>query len=190
MLIVSAAVGLGKMVVEGGGSIDRFVLSRTPPHRVLSRRGAPQGARCTRSIPRAASARSPCRRSAGTCPPCPTSSWPALADAALKIERYMKSAQDIEWAEDEDGELVILQARPLRLRGRRGRGRPRSPGGRAAAPRPDGRPGDHRLPGHRLRPRGGGPGRREAERSAQGLRAGRPCLLRPTWPSWSPMPAP
>jgi pyruvate,water dikinase len=38
-----------------------------------------------------------------------------LAKAALHIEKHMKSVQDIEWAEDDRGELVILQARPLRI---------------------------------------------------------------------------
>ncbi len=37
-----------------------------------------------------------------------------LAEAGLRVERYFRSPQDIEWAIDDDGELFILQARPLR----------------------------------------------------------------------------
>ena len=115
VLIVSATPGLGKMVVEGGGHLDRFVISRAPPHPVLSRQVPrkdamyeldPQGGIRLVDVP-------PDRRH----PPAVSDDFLAeLADAALKIERYMKSAQDIEWAEDEEGRLVILQARRLRLR--------------------------------------------------------------------------
>ncbi len=38
-----------------------------------------------------------------------------LAKYALKLERHYKSPQDIEWALDEDGRLLILQTRPLHL---------------------------------------------------------------------------
>ena len=41
-----------------------------------------------------------------------------LAEAALSIERFFKCPQDIEWAFDEKGRLVILQARPLNIKTR------------------------------------------------------------------------
>jgi pyruvate,water dikinase len=115
VLIVSAAPGLGKTVVEGGGSVDQFVISRTPPYPVLSREVSLKdqmyeldlrgGIRLS-GVP-------PERRDL---PAVSEEFLAGLAEAALKIERYMTSAQDIEWAEDEDGSLVILQARTLRLR--------------------------------------------------------------------------
>ena len=37
VLVVGAAWGLGKTVVDGGGAVDRFEISRHPPHQVLSR---------------------------------------------------------------------------------------------------------------------------------------------------------
>jgi pyruvate,water dikinase len=115
VLIVSAAPGLGKMVVEGGGSSDRFVVSRRPPYRVLSREVPhkrtmyeidPKGGVRSTSVP-------PDRRD---CPSVSDEFLAQLADAVLRIERYMKAAQDIEWAQDENGALVVLQARPLQLR--------------------------------------------------------------------------
>jgi len=107
VLIVSAAPGLGKMVVEGGGSTDRFVVSRQPPYRVLSREVAqkhqmyeidPNGGIRLECVP-------PDRRDL---PAVSDEFLAKLADAALRIERYTKSAQDVEWAEDEHGALVIL----------------------------------------------------------------------------------
>jgi pyruvate,water dikinase len=38
-----------------------------------------------------------------------------LAETALRIERYMRCPQDIEWAVGHDSSLVVLQARPLHL---------------------------------------------------------------------------
>ncbi len=115
VLIVSAAPGLGKTVVEGVASIDRFIVSREAPYAVLSREVPckeqmyqvdPLGGIHLSSVP-------PDRRDV---PAVSEEFLAGLADAALKIERYMKSAQDVEWAEDEDGSLVILQARTLQLR--------------------------------------------------------------------------
>jgi pyruvate,water dikinase len=115
VLIVSAAPGLGRMVVEGGGSIDRFVVSRVPPYPVLSREVRqkdqmygidPHGGVRPSCVP-------PDRRDL---PAVPDEFLAEVAETALKIERYMKCAQDVEWAQDEDGALVILQARALQLR--------------------------------------------------------------------------
>ncbi len=38
-----------------------------------------------------------------------------LAEYALKLEEHFKSPQDIEWALDETGRLIILQSRPLQV---------------------------------------------------------------------------
>ena len=37
----------------------------------------------------------------------------ALVDVARRIERYFGSHQDVEWAIARDGELFVLQARPV-----------------------------------------------------------------------------
>ncbi|MBT8351686.1 MAG: hypothetical protein KJO26_10700 [Deltaproteobacteria bacterium] len=38
-----------------------------------------------------------------------------LADWGMRIEKYFKEPQDIEWCMDSDGRLFLLQSRPLRL---------------------------------------------------------------------------
>jgi pyruvate,water dikinase len=48
-------------------------------------------------------------------PACSADFLATLAETALRIERYMRCPQDIEWAMGEDGNTVVLQARPLRM---------------------------------------------------------------------------
>lgn len=40
-----------------------------------------------------------------------------IVEAGLLIERYFKKAQDIEWAFDQEGRLIVLQARQLNIMG-------------------------------------------------------------------------
>jgi pyruvate,water dikinase len=112
VLIVSAAPGLGKTVVEGSGNTDRFVVSRTSPYRVMLRDVTekenmyevdPTGG--IRLVPMPVGRR--------TSPAVSESFLSELSRRALRIEQYMKSSLDIEWAESSDGQPIILQARPL-----------------------------------------------------------------------------
>jgi pyruvate, water dikinase len=43
-----------------------------------------------------------------------------LAGYAMKLEKHFQTPQDIEWALDENNNLIILQTRPLRIEGERG----------------------------------------------------------------------
>ena len=114
-LIVTATPGLGKLVVEGAASVDRFTVSRTLPHRVLSRSVAEKASMYTsdpeggvRLVPVPSTLRNVA---------CVTDEFlTTLASAALRIEKYSKSPQDIEWAVDAEGALVFLQSRPLHVR--------------------------------------------------------------------------
>jgi pyruvate,water dikinase len=114
VLLVTAAKGLGKTVVEGASPVDRFEVSRQPPHEVVSRSiGHKQEMyveEAGRGIKKVAVAKSECDAPAVT-----DSELRELAEIALTIEKYMKCAQDIEWALDLDGELFVLQSRPLRV---------------------------------------------------------------------------
>ena len=112
ILSIAAARGLGKMVVDGSGASDIYEVSRTSPHPVVSRRiGEKKEAYATRtgkgfvreSLPEAL--RNDAAVSDGV--------LRRLAEECLRIERFMKCAQDIEWAVDRKDRLFILQARPL-----------------------------------------------------------------------------
>jgi len=114
MLVIAVAHGLGKAVVDGMQAVDRYEISRRAPHAVLSRRMATQE---KMYIATSGGGVEHVQVKEGL------RGKPAISDAqlaeltatALRIERYMKCAQDIEWALDEKGQLFIIQARPLRI---------------------------------------------------------------------------
>lgn len=96
---IDAALGLGEQVVGGSVSPDVFLIDRSPP--AISRRSLPAGGETEES-----------REAA---PAISEQTALSLAAAGLKMEEHFGSPQDIEWAEDEQGNLVFLQARPLGL---------------------------------------------------------------------------
>ena len=113
-MIVSAARGLGVLVVEGRGSVDEFKLSRQAPHEVLARQIADKQEMCVPQ-PDEGTRIAPVPAELRRAPAITDDSLAALAETALRIERHMRCPQDIEWAVGHDGSLVVLQARPLRL---------------------------------------------------------------------------
>ncbi len=114
LMLVSATWGLGTTVVEGLGAVDRFVISRSPPHAVVSRTIEEKGERCAvvnGSGHRRFTVTPDDRRRAAIS----DAALAELAAVGLRVERFMRGAQDIEWVIDEDGQLFVVQTRPLRL---------------------------------------------------------------------------
>lgn len=113
-VVISATAGLGKPVVDGTAAVDRVTVSRSLPHAMLSSTIAEKkemltpissGGLHTVEIP-AHERLKPCLKE---------DEIGRLVQIALRIEHYMKRAQDIEWAIDRQGRIHILQARPLRI---------------------------------------------------------------------------
>lgn len=112
-LIINAVWGLGKYAVDGVIPPDLYCLERETgrlrrqeiAYKPVALRLGPDGG-CVeeRLAPQLAAA--PCLS-----PP----ELAALWDLALALERHFGGPQDVEWAVDESGRLVILQSRPLRL---------------------------------------------------------------------------
>jgi pyruvate,water dikinase len=113
-MIISACWGLGKLVVEGEGEVDQYVVSRVYPysllrqqigrkelHYVLSEQGGIALKTVSPSLQN-----EPCLDS---------SALSLLVQMALSVEHHMKSFQDIEWCFDRQGQLIFLQARPLHV---------------------------------------------------------------------------
>ena len=114
-MLVSAVWGLGAPMVEGAVQADQFTLERTSPHAINSLKMVPktrmlvpnpQGGTQWREVEEDRQYR-PCLN---------PEQLRELAEMALLIERYFKRPQDIEWALDASGGLVILQARPLNIK--------------------------------------------------------------------------
>jgi len=114
IVLVSASRGLGKTVVEGTAPVDTFELSRQPPYSVVERRIADKETAYT-SGPQGGLRQTPIPHSERRSPAITDQQLAEVAAATLMIERYMKRAQDIEWALDREGRLHIVQVRPLAI---------------------------------------------------------------------------
>ena len=89
-VIIEAAPGLPVTVVNGDGT-DRVAISRKAPYYVVRREGEEQASEGVLSDREAAH----------------------IASLILRIEDHLRVPQDIEWAMDAEGTVIILQARPL-----------------------------------------------------------------------------
>ncbi|MBW2659514.1 MAG: hypothetical protein JRC87_07995 [Deltaproteobacteria bacterium] len=113
-MLVSAAWGLGGPIVSGRISSDQYTVSRDKSHATIAlnlvhkpgaMRLSPKGG--TEMIDVDVDRRSTaCLQ---------TDQLHKLAEAGLLIERYFNSPQDIEFTFDQQGELIILQARRLTI---------------------------------------------------------------------------
>jgi len=112
-IFINSAWGLPKAVVDGSINCDLFIVSRTPQLRLAYKDIKEKQSQFT------------CYSQDGVCrfdttgqgkdaPSIRDEHALALADLALRMEQYYGSPQDIEWAIDGDGDIYILQCRPLR----------------------------------------------------------------------------
>jgi len=112
-MLVTGTWGLGLPLMNGEVGGDTYILDRTPPYAIRSanvvekpRRlaAASKGGTVWEDVP-------PEHRRKAALEP---QQLLTLAEAAMTIERYYKRPQEIEWVFRFDGQLRILQARPLR----------------------------------------------------------------------------
>jgi len=113
-MMISAAWGLGEPVVSGEISADQYMVSRKRPHKIsavsLVRKKKqlilqPGGGTVMQAVEDSRKSKA-----------CLTNDQVSqLATTALEIEQFFRSHLDIEFAIDHQGQLVILQARPLNV---------------------------------------------------------------------------
>ena len=110
-MLVSATWGPGASLVEARQEPDHYRLTRWPPFQVMFSQIADKAVRLKISPGQAVtwSDNPPERR---TIPCLDAAQLEQLAHAALQVERYFKRPQEIEWAFDREGRLIILQIRP------------------------------------------------------------------------------
>ena len=113
-LLINSAWGLGEPIVSGEVPTDHFVIDRRPPH-------------ATREVNIVRKERSmvllgcsgtdmePVQEEQRTMPSLTTDQLKELAEIGLQLERHFKKPQDIEFAVDGTGTIIILQYRQLSL---------------------------------------------------------------------------
>jgi pyruvate,water dikinase len=111
---IAATWGLGSPVVSGEVEADRFLVGRGPEHGLLRQsvahkptalRPGPEGSVVTVEVDE------PLRDAPSLSP----EEIQQLADTAIRLEQYFKKPQDMEFAFDQSGALIVLQSRPLRM---------------------------------------------------------------------------
>ncbi|MEJ5328597.1 MAG: PEP/pyruvate-binding domain-containing protein [Desulfobaccales bacterium] len=113
-LVISGVWGLGRYAVEGRVTPDLWRLSRLEPFEVVEARPGNKKVAlycreetgCTESVLSPEAAAAPCLE---------PRHLQQLARIALLLERHFGGPQDMEWAVDDSGEVVLLQTRPLRV---------------------------------------------------------------------------
>lgn len=111
-LWITATLGLGVDIAAGGSPADLFVVDRHAPHRVVERSVAHKEQEVTAHAAGGITRRSlPAERI--DAPSLEAGQLARLATWGVRIEHHFKTPQDIEWVLDQQGELWIVQSRPL-----------------------------------------------------------------------------
>ncbi len=114
-VLINSAWGLPKAVVDGTAATDLFRVTKSPEPSIIERQIAYKSQKYI------------CYENEGVCrldDTGPQSNAPSLTDSrildlaamAVAIEKQAGCAQDIEWAIDQQGRIMLLQCRPLQVR--------------------------------------------------------------------------
>ena len=112
-IIINSVWGLPKPVVDGSENPDQFVFSRSDLPEMLKKDIALKTHMLVCN-PEEGVSRMALAPEKGESPSLEDQQAENLARIAIRLERYYGTPQDIEWAVDPDGRIVILQCRPLR----------------------------------------------------------------------------
>jgi pyruvate,water dikinase len=109
---ISSAWGLPKAIVDGRFASDLLVIGRTEPHAILKRE---IGDKKTHFVldHREGIQRADVPSDLRQRPSLSDEEAFGITDSALRLERHFGAPVDVEWAITGDGEIVILQCRPL-----------------------------------------------------------------------------
>jgi pyruvate, water dikinase len=118
-IIINATWGLGSYVVDGVVTPDNYELSKADPPILLTSTVSPK----SKSLvvkPDGYLMETEISSEKQNTPCLSEEQAVLLAEYAIKLEAHFQAPQDIEWAMDENNNLLILQTRPLRIEGERG----------------------------------------------------------------------
>lgn len=111
-LTIYASFGLGRTVVEGRSSLDRFVVEKQPPHSIRLR-DIRTKVSLVQAVPGGGEEEILVEQSVKNRSSISDQTVDTLAKWALNLERYFKRPLEIEWAVDGSGKCWVLQARRL-----------------------------------------------------------------------------
>jgi len=111
-VMINAVPGLPKAVVDGSAEVDVFRVSREEPHAILERRIARKHFRLE-SMSGGGVGKVTLDGDQGLAPALSDGQALEVSKAALLFEDFYGAPQDVEWAFDLSGRLIILQSRPL-----------------------------------------------------------------------------
>jgi pyruvate,water dikinase len=114
-IYLSSVWGLPKSVVDGSVASDLFVVSRSPSMAIAKKDVKTKEFKFV-CYPEEGVCRMDVTGDKSRLPSLTDDQILELARIAVEIEKYYGAPQDIEWAVDEEGEIYILQSRPLQQR--------------------------------------------------------------------------
>lgn len=113
-VVITAVWGLGPYAVDGVITPDMYVVSKRGDFAVLESRVSHKPVQLTAN-PAGGLCELPVEQGK-QCVPCLTADQiQILAEYAIRLEQHYQYPQDIEWALDPSGRLLVLQTRPLHL---------------------------------------------------------------------------
>lgn len=183
-IVIEGAHGLGESVVSGSVSPDRYVIAKDTQQIVV--REVHEQEEVIDSVAGGGTVARPLTAEERTGPVLSDDEVGRLGQLALRVERHYGTPQDTEWAFDADGELWILQARPVTATGLSSSGGPEgATGGSGTADAV----GDVLVRGLGAAPgTASGPVRRVMIRDdAASLQDGDVLVTRMTTPDWVPL---
>jgi pyruvate,water dikinase len=111
-IFINAVHGLAKLVVDGSGSPDLYIISRTAPPTIVDKEISDKHQKYV-CLPEEGVCREEIDEE-GKKPALTDEQALTLAGIALQLEEHFQAPQDIEWCIDRAGRLFILQSRPLK----------------------------------------------------------------------------
>jgi pyruvate,water dikinase len=115
LLVIEGSFGLGESVVSGSVSPDRYVVSKQGV--TISKREVRRKELTIESVPGGGTATRELDETEAMAPVLDDDEVRRVAELGVRIEAHYGTPQDTEWAIDADGEIWMLQSRPITAAG-------------------------------------------------------------------------
>lgn len=115
-IVINGLWGLGEMVVDGSGTPDQWLVSRATgkiTKAIIAHKAV--RLRLVRTATGVDSELTPVPEALQDVPCLSDEQVRQLANMAMELERHYQYPQDLEWAVDEEDQIVLLQTRPMGL---------------------------------------------------------------------------